>query len=63
MLPAFQNVSYVNWYMNTPGEPPFFEQWGTIDNIVLSVPEPAQVAMLAIGLAGLLLRGRRGRCG
>jgi hypothetical protein len=59
MLPAFQNVSYVNWYMNTPGEPPWFEQWGTIDNIVLSVPEPSHAAMLAIGLAGLLLRGRR----
>jgi hypothetical protein len=61
MSPAFQNVSYVNWYMNTPGDPPFFEQWGTIDNIVLSVPEPAEVAMLGIGLFGLLLHARRAR--
>jgi hypothetical protein len=61
MSPAFQNVSYVNWYMTTPGEPPFFEQWATIDNIVLSVPEPSHAAMLGLGLAGLLLRARRGR--
>jgi hypothetical protein len=61
MSPAFQNVSYVNWTMNTPGDPPFFEQWGTIDNIVLSVPEPSHAAMFALGLAGLLLRGRRRR--
>jgi len=61
LMPAsFQNVSYVNWYMNTPGtEPPDFEQWGTIDNIVLSVPEPAHAAMLGLGLAGILLRTRR----
>jgi hypothetical protein len=61
MSPSFQNVSYVNWYMNTPGEPPFFEQWGAIDNIVTSVPEPAQAAMLGLGLAGVLLRARRSR--
>jgi hypothetical protein len=62
VMPAsFQNVSYVNWYMNTPGEPPFFEQWGTIDNIVLSVPEPAHAAMLSLGLAAVLLRARRSR--
>jgi hypothetical protein len=63
VMPAsFQNVSYVNWYMNTPGdEPPFFEQYGTIDNIVLSVPEPAHAAMLGLGLLGVLLRARRSR--
>ena len=62
LSPAFQNVSYVNWIMNTPGdEPPYFEQWGTIDNIVLSVPEPAHAAMLGLGLIGVLLRARRGR--
>jgi hypothetical protein len=63
IMPAsFQNVSYVNWYMNTPGtEGPFFEQWGTIDNIVMSVPEPAHAAMLGLGLLGVLLRARRSR--
>ncbi|ALK95757.1 hypothetical protein AB595_24115 [Massilia sp. WF1] len=62
MSAAFQNVSYVNWIMNTPGdEGPFFEQWGTIDNVVLSVPEPSQTAMLGLGLCGLLLRARRSR--
>jgi hypothetical protein len=63
LMPAsFQNVSYVNWTMNTPGtEPPYFEQWGTIDNIVLSVPEPSHAAMLGLGLAGVLLRARRSR--
>jgi hypothetical protein len=61
MSPAFRDVSYVNWYMNTPGEPPFFEQWGTIDNVVLSVPEPAHAAMLGLGLIGVLLRARRSR--
>jgi hypothetical protein len=60
LSPAFQNASYVNWYMNTPGdEPPYFEQWGTIDNIVMSVPEPSHAAMLALGLAGVLLGARR----
>jgi hypothetical protein len=60
MSPAFQNVSYVNWYMNTPSDiPPEFAQWGTIDNIVLGVPEPGHAAMLGLGLAALLLRARR----
>lgn len=62
MSPAFQNVSYVNWYMNTPGDiPPDFEQWGTIDNLVRSVPEPAHAAMLGLGLVAVLLRARRDR--
>jgi hypothetical protein len=63
VMPAsFQNVSYVNWYMNTPGdEPPYFEQYGTIDNVVLSVPEPSHAAMLGLGLAAVLLRARRSR--
>jgi len=37
---------------------------GSIDNIVMNVspvPEPAEGAMLGIGLAGLLLHGRRAR--
>jgi hypothetical protein len=60
---AFHNVSYIDWYMNNPGDlstPQ--EQWGQIDNIVLNVaavPEPAQAAMLGFGVAGLLLRARR----
>ena len=65
MPPAFQHVSYINWYMNNPGDlstPD--EQWGEIDNIVTNMspaPEPAQVAMLDLGVAGLLLRARRAR--
>jgi hypothetical protein len=63
MSPAFQHVSYINWYMNNPGDLDTpFEQWGEIDNIVTNVspvPEPAQVAMLGLGLAGLWLHGRR----
>jgi hypothetical protein len=65
MPPAFQHVSYINWYMNNPGDlstPD--EQWGEIDNIVTNMspaPEPAQVAMLGLGVAGLLLRARRAR--
>jgi hypothetical protein len=48
--------------MNTPSdEGPYFEQWGTIDNIVLHVPEPAHAAMLGLGLAAVLLRARRSR--
>jgi hypothetical protein len=60
---AFQNVTYVNWYMNNPGDlstPQ--EQWGRIDNVVMNVsavPEPAQAALLGLGLALLLLQGRR----
>jgi len=63
VMPAsFQNVGYVNWIMNTPSdEPPYFEQWGTIDNVVLSVPEPSHAALLGLGLAGILLRARRAR--
>jgi hypothetical protein len=62
MPASFRDVSYVNWYMNTPSdEGPYFEQWGTIDNIVLHVPEPAHAAMLGLGLAAVLLRARRSR--
>jgi hypothetical protein len=64
MSAAFHDVTWVDWYMNTPGDPPFYEQWGDIDNIVTNVPavpEPAPPALLGIGLAGLLLHGRRAR--
>jgi hypothetical protein len=61
---AFHEVSYVNWFMTNPGEEgPFGEQWGTVDNILTNVPpapEPAQAAMLGLGLVALLL-GRRPR--
>jgi hypothetical protein len=62
MPAAFHDVSYINWYMNNPGEEgPFGEQWGTIDNILANVPaapEPAQCAMLGLGLAALMLAKR-----
>jgi hypothetical protein len=65
MPTSFHDVAYVNWTMNNPGEEgPFGEQWGTVDNILTSVPpapEPAQVAMLGLGLAGLLLARQRDR--
>jgi hypothetical protein len=63
MSDAFRNVTYINWYMNNPGDLETPDpQWGEIDNIVMNIspaPEPAQVAMLGLGLAGLLLRARR----
>ena len=65
MPAAFQNISYVNWYMNIPSdEPPYFEQWGTIDNVVMNmaaVPEPSTTAMWGLGLFGLLAAARRNR--
>lgn len=63
MSAAFQNVTWVDWYMSTPGDiPPDYVQWGSIDNVmanVPAVPEPAQTAMLGLGLATLLLYTRR----
>jgi hypothetical protein len=63
MPAAFQHVTYIDWFMPNPGDLSTpFEQWGNIDNVVLNVspaPEPAQVAMLGLGLAGLLLHRRR----
>jgi hypothetical protein len=60
---AFHDVTYINWYMNTPSdEPPEFAQWGMIDNIVTNVPavpEPAPAALLGLGLGSVLLHGRR----
>lgn len=65
MSPAFRHVSYIDWYMNNPGDLSTPDpQWGEIDNIVMNVspvPEPGQVAIFGVGLAGLLLRARRTR--
>ena len=65
MPDAFRNVSYIDWFMPNPGDLETPDpQWGEIDNIVMNispVPEPGQVAMLGLGLAGLLLYGRRAR--
>ncbi len=58
---SFKNVSYINWYMTSTSD---VVQWGKIDNIVMNVaavPEPAQAAMLGLGLAALAVRGRRVR--
>jgi hypothetical protein len=63
MPSAFQHVTYIDWFMPNPGDLSTpFEQWANIDNVttfVSPVPEPAQATMLGLGLAGLLLRGRR----
>ncbi|WP_156116806.1 hypothetical protein [Massilia sp. 9096] len=63
MPPSFHDVTYVNWYMNNPGDLDFPDpQWGSIDNVVLNIPaapEPAPPAMFGIGVAGLLLAARR----
>jgi hypothetical protein len=61
MSNAFQNVKYVNWYMNIlSDEGPYFEQYGTIDNVVMvAVPEPSTIAMWGLGLLGLLGAARR----
>lgn len=65
-LPAsFQNVNYINWYMNTIDPDDLFgEQWGRIDNIVTRVPpvpEPAHAGMLGLGLAALMAARRSRR--
>jgi hypothetical protein len=62
---AFQSVTYIDWFMPNPGDLSTPDpQWGEIDNVVTNIspaPEPGQVAMLGLGLAGLLLHGRRAR--
>jgi hypothetical protein len=63
MSADFQHVTYIDWFMPNPGDLSTPDpQWGTVDNVVMNispVPEPASVSMLGLGLAGLLLRGRR----
>jgi len=60
---AFHDVTYVDWFMNNPGDLDFPDpQWGDIDNVAMNVPaapEPAPAAMFGIGMAGLLLAARR----
>lgn len=65
MSTDFHDATTILWYMNNPGDLETPDpQWGVIDNIATNVPatpEPAEVAMLAFGLAGLLLHARRRR--
>jgi hypothetical protein len=65
MPASFQHVTYIDWFMPNPGDLSTPDpQWGEIDNFVTNIspaPEPGQVAMLGLGLAGLLLHGRRAR--
>jgi hypothetical protein len=61
---AFQNATYIDWYMPNADPDSAEIQWGIIDNVVMHVspvPEPASAAMLGLGLAGMLLYGRRNR--
>lgn len=65
MPDTFHDVSYVLWYMNNPGDLDYPDpQWGVIDNVVTDItpaPEPAEFAMLGVGLTGVLLHRRRSR--